>query len=257
MAILSAVAIVSFGGSPAQAERPALFGELQVSGGTGPTWTNSNCNGCHTPSSTFSHPVNVIPEGKVPDSLPLQHGKMTCVTCHDDSSSQLHAEARRTGDPMLRGRFSGPAMCAQCHDRSFTDASDAHAFAAGKAHFVWRSERLRTPPKPLARPRIDAESITCMECHDGSMATQVGFHAGGGDLFQFGSNQEHPIGVAYHPGTGRNRIPLEPWQTLDSRVRLFDGTVGCGSCHSVYSQQRNLLVMSNQKSALCLSCHDY
>ena len=42
---------------------------------------------------------------------------------------------------------------------------------------------------------------------------------------------------------------------LDGRIRLFDQAVGCGSCHSVYSMQPKLLVTSNLRSRLCLSCH--
>jgi predicted CXXCH cytochrome family protein len=36
---------------------------------------------------------------------------------------------------------------------------------------------------------------------------------------------------------------------------LFDGNLGCGSCHSAYSKEPHLLVMNNRGSKLCLSCH--
>ncbi|MCC6676430.1 MAG: hypothetical protein IT436_04740 [Phycisphaerales bacterium] len=52
-------------------------------------------------------------------------------------------------------------------------------------------------------------------------------------------------------------IDVVPAAALDRRIRLFDRTVGCGSCHNVYSQQSKLLVMSNQGSQLCLKCHVY
>jgi len=50
--------------------------------------------------------------------------------------------------------------------------------------------------------------------------------------------------------------PLKPAEMLDERIRLFDSRVGCGTCHSLYSKRAALLVMSNSRSNLCLSCHD-
>lgn len=247
---------------PAQAERPEAIPAGSMVAGTGSLpWTDSNCNGCHVPSATFSHPVGVRAPMQVPSSFPLQNGKMTCVTCHDDSSSALHSQARSTGDPMLRGGIASSAgLCVQCHERTFTDSRDAHAMGVGKAHLQW--ER-RGPHEGLQRgmvrggvEQVDTESQSCLECHDGSTATKVGERRTG-DLFEHGRQQEHPIGVIYKNKRGRDAIPLKPVQSLDKRVRLFDGTVGCGSCHSVFSGHDGLLVMSNMRSALCLSCHDY
>jgi predicted CXXCH cytochrome family protein len=51
-------------------------------------------------------------------------------------------------------------------------------------------------------------------------------------------------------------MALRPESALDRRVRLFDRRVGCGSCHSPYAEGRALLVMSNVRSRLCLSCHE-
>lgn len=258
---LAGLGLVTFGGASAQAERPSTV--FSPSYGASPqsgqplSWTNATCNGCHTPSATFSHPVNKIPTMRVPSSLPLQNGKITCVTCHDDSSSALHAQARVTHDPMLRADATSASLCVQCHTESFTRSRDAHAMAAGRAH-KWEEAGLATRRVSSARgrPGIDLESQRCLECHDGSMATKVG-HQRTGDLFEFGADQEHPIGVEYRPKRGRDAVPLKPMATLDKRVRLMDGTVGCGSCHSLYSDQPKLLVMSNARSALCLSCHDY
>ncbi|MCL4222259.1 MAG: hypothetical protein KJZ65_12915 [Phycisphaerales bacterium] len=247
---------------PAQAERPEAIPGGSMMGGTGSLpWTDSNCNGCHVPSATFSHPVNVRANMQVPSSLPLQNGTMTCVTCHDDSSSALHSQARASGDPMLRGGIASSAgLCVQCHERTFAGSRDAHAMGVGKAHLQWERRGPHENPRPaMSRggfERIDAESQGCLECHDGSTATKVGERRTG-DLFEHGSRQEHPIGVSYKARKGRDAIPLKPVQSLDKRVRLFDGTVGCGSCHSVFSQHDGLLVMSNMRSALCLSCHDY
>lgn len=260
-ATLTGIGLVSFGGQSASAERTSTIpaSSYGASGASGKlSWTDSGCNGCHTPSRTFSHPVNKTPSMQVPSALPLQNGKMTCVTCHDDSSSALHARARISHDPMLRADLNATSMCAQCHTQSFSQASDAHAMAIGRTH-TWEersSSGVRRQDTGLSRGGVDAESQRCLECHDGSSAAKVG-HQRTGDLFEFGANQEHPIGVEYRVKRGRDAAPMKPTATLDKRIRLFDGTVGCGSCHSLYSDQPKLLVMSNQRSALCLSCHDY
>jgi predicted CXXCH cytochrome family protein len=44
---------------------------------------------------------------------------------------------------------------------------------------------------------------------------------------------------------------------MDPRIWLFEGRVGCGSCHSPFAGGEALLVMSNVGSRLCLSCHVY
>lgn len=67
---------------------------------------------------------------------------------------------------------------------------------------------------------------------------------------------EHPIGVRMMAGRGNlEEGELRSPTSLDPRVRLFDGRVGCGSCHSIYAPGRNKLVMPNERSALCTACH--
>ena len=69
---------------------------------------------------------------------------------------------------------------------------------------------------------------------------------------------EHPVGVRYRRDAGRRSgSPLVPLDAVDPRIRLFDDRVGCGSCHSPYSTRDDQLVMSNERSRLCLSCHDF
>lgn len=94
-----------------------------------------------------------------------------------------------------------------------------------------------------------------MGCHDGATAGDAGVHAGSRRT-DSGVPKEHPIGVVYRSHHDQvDPVTLVDRRRLDARVRLFNETVGCGSCHSVYSKQDKLLVMSNQQSRLCLSCH--
>ena len=55
--------------------------------------------------------------------------------------------------------------------------------------------------------------------------------------------------------TACTSLLLMPPATLGRRIRLFDGKAGCRSCRNLYSVEKKLLVMSNERSGLCLSCH--
>jgi predicted CXXCH cytochrome family protein len=69
---------------------------------------------------------------------------------------------------------------------------------------------------------------------------------------------EHPVGVSMENLQSARPNP-EPMMhapaIIDSRIKLFDNRVGCTSCHSPFSGEAKLLVMSNRNSNLCLSCH--
>jgi predicted CXXCH cytochrome family protein len=93
-----------------------------------------------------------------------------------------------------------------------------------------------------------------MACHDGSAARDIGSHGLAGTRPQSGT--EHPIGVLYGPKRSPGaEVRLLDRSRLDPTIRLFDRSIGCGSCHSVYSGSERLLVKPNTRSALCLSCH--
>lgn len=238
---------------PARSDAPGLATPVHT---IGAGWTDSQCNGCHTVEPVFSHPVGIRPGRPLPARFPLQGGKMTCLTCHDGDRASSHTEARRAHSPLLRSPFEGGAFCAECHEQDPFSDSMGHARAVSKAHLVWPEEGLDRDVRSTAGG-LDSETASCLECHDGAMARGAGGGHGGGDLFRRGASQEHPVGVAYASGRDRRGMNrLVDARSLDKRVRLFEGTVGCGSCHSVYSPLKNQLVMSNQRSALCLSCHD-
>jgi predicted CXXCH cytochrome family protein len=95
-----------------------------------------------------------------------------------------------------------------------------------------------------------------MSCHDGTTAGDAGWHAGKSSRST--TERDHPVGVKYRDksaSAGSEDVHLVSEKALDPRVRLFNSAVGCGSCHSVYSQTDSLLVVSNQRSQLCLKCH--
>jgi len=96
---------------------------------------------------------------------------------------------------------------------------------------------------------VDHQTQTCLSCHDGLMSADIAISSPQPQL------GEHPVGVVLGRRRSGPSIDLRPIEGLDRRIRLIDNKVGCLSCHSPFSQQPRLLVMSNDRSRLCLSCH--
>lgn len=235
--VMGALVAMGMGASWTRSSAPPR--ELILTSGNSPR--ANSCASCHSFEPTHSHPVG-IPVHTATD-LPLEHGTMTCATCHDVDTR--HA----TGGTRVGVRTrSAASLCIQCHSGDSSNPAIMHGLAIGRAHLP--SGKSVTPSGQL-----DRESETCMTCHDGAVATEAGSHAVRG--MAFGSTGDHPIGVLLRQ-TERTRggdFHIAHPSALDRRIRLFDGKLGCGSCHSVYSNERHLLAMSNLKSALCLQCH--
>jgi predicted CXXCH cytochrome family protein len=195
---------------------------------------------------TLSHPVDVVPSMRVPAHLPLEDGAVTCATCHDAHSAD-GTTLRGSGD-----------LCAECHSgRWGSGYGDMHALALRRAHPGSHD----APPAGSVNWKTgpDPESGTCLGCHDGAVASRGEVQMIGDRPGPFTAARliggRHSIGVRQAPrGTGDTLVPAD---RLDPAIRLFDGRVGCGSCHSLYADNEALLVMENHASRLCLECHDF
>lgn len=218
------------------------------SGSSVATAEPTGCASCHILDGAFSHPVDMVPSMGVPAYLPLRDGRMTCTTCHDEGLARDHEKGGGRKGDFVRPGGDAIGLCVSCHT-SGTGRAGSHGAGLTRAHL----QTVRTRSKG-ARPSIDGESIACMSCHDGATARDAGNHRMLGERGEFSA--DHPIGVPLEaPRREREELVLRPASGVDHRVRLFDGNVGCGSCHSVYSSRERLLVMSNARSALCTSCH--
>ena len=119
---------------------------------------------------------------------------------------------------------------------------------------------------PLAARAValDAESEECIKCHKttvGGGTTSLVCHEGGCD---------HPIGVDYVALASKDPTLRDP-SKLDPGIRLFDGKIGCGTCHVPYDRTNHLelskkrsqmpaipdpmLSVDNTGSGLCMACH--
>ena len=104
----------------------------------------------------------------------------------------------------------------------------------------------------------------CLTCHDGSVAGSATASMRRlqvvGEEFPTVDNSghrttDHPVGVAYP----RNVKGYEPVSKVlaGGAVQLPNGRVECSSCHDPHNDagEAFMLVVSNVRSALCLTCH--
>ena len=102
---------------------------------------------------------------------------------------------------------------------------------------------------------LDRVSMECLCCHDGVIASDASYKIAGEDAVTYQRDGlSHPIGIDYRKAALRDR-KLRPVEALSPYIALYDGKVGCASCHNPYSIEHRMLTMNNTGSALCLECH--
>jgi predicted CXXCH cytochrome family protein len=207
------------------------------------------CRRCHDQiNSKSSHPVDIYPSTTtVPPDLPLRNGKITCSTCHNihKESSNIFGEKSY----FLRRPDTGRDFCITCHTQGISSVS--HADTIDAAHIGSRF-RVTDPSEPL-----DAVSKECISCHSGILGKTTVLEFGSGVWIHDNPEHSHPIGADYEESRiERKDAKLKPMPQVDKRINFFEGKVGCGSCHDIYSTSQMSLVMSNKGSKLCLACHE-
>jgi predicted CXXCH cytochrome family protein len=234
-----------------------LTANLAVSDSSKPSassFSAQSCVQCHSQSNGLNHPVGVLQSQAV--DLPLAAGKIDCLTCHNEqATSPMHAEkSGNRKDNMLRQPANG--LCQSCHQSDLL-ADDGHSrishgIAMRKAHYQDTDSSAKR-----VEGRLDSETRECLSCHDGSAANHSGVRdAGLGPDRSVATESMHPIGVRYSTMARPNQTPqFRAVSGLPNTVRLFDGKLGCGSCHSIYSEEKQMMAVDMKRSKLCLSCH--
>jgi len=230
------------------------------------------CLSCHPDNAGRSHPSNIVPTQNLPAQYPLFQGKMVCTSCHfphhrlggpDQTASAASATpvapvAPATsrfitpGPYMLRASGMGKVFCFSCHKGGFSNtATDSHAITVPQAH---------TPGTTLSfqqKQMVDDHSRECLSCHDGTISNTAHTQIRSLD-WKHNKNigMSHPISVDYQQVYMEKPREYKPPESLDSRIVLINGKIGCETCHNHYSKHKKHLVMDNFRSRLCLSCHD-
>jgi len=184
-----------------------------------------------------------------------QSSTVTCLSCHQP---ELSGGSDSQTDRILQQPEQ--VGCDSCHlQLSGSLRQQSHWKFSRKAHLltlVPGSENDKFS-SDLKVSDIDTESSTCLGCHDEVSANvpamnQAGHRGGRG----YSGMSDHPIGMNYQSVLVDNSMLYNSLKIGPNRIRMFDGKVGCGSCHSLYSQIPSLLAVGNDRSALCRECHN-
>jgi hypothetical protein len=129
---------------------------------------------CHTPRN-YIHPVDIEPSEqnriRIPAELPLQKGKITCLTCHD---IYWQCQKRRVDKNSLRGTRSPKRsdFCYKCHDKAGYTKLEIHNQLDSQGKIIVEKCLYCHPDKPdESRARYkdvkfvgDLEML-CQRCH--------------------------------------------------------------------------------------------
>lgn len=136
----------------------------------------------------------------------------------------------------------------------------------GSSYASYTSSTLRgSPGQPTGA------SLMCLSCHDGTIAlgdvltraTPIAM-SGGVTAMPAGTSRlgtdlsdDHPVSFVYSASLAAARGELVNPATLTGRVRLdATGQLQCTACHDPHDDSNGkFLVMANQASALCQTCH--
>ena len=150
-------------------------------------------------------------------------------------------------------------LCGVCHTPHREEAPEAAPLWDPQADLSERFGRSRTSaegPGPGTR--------TCLQCHDGTIASETvagalkerSLNTEHPGVFDIGHDPtDHPVGIEY-PQVNEGFRPIT-LVAAQGTVVLPDGKVECVSCHDPhdFAGVEHMLVTSNARSALCLTCH--
>ncbi|MBC8413341.1 MAG: cytochrome c3 family protein [Nitrospira sp.] len=205
--------------------------------------SSKSCYQCHSKQEQQrSHPSDLYPSMKIPPDMPLVDGKLTCVTCHFVHTDDKNMFALK--ESLIRRQVRGLLYCNTCH------------MVDQKGHLVFEPIHVGSTYKVTdSKIRIDDMSMECIECHAiGMSSIEAGL--GAGSWSHFTKEFPHPIGIDYSSFSMMNGKDYKPASMLNPDVRLFNGKIGCGTCHNIYSKNKKMLTMENRGSELCLQCHN-
>lgn len=153
------------------------------------------------------------------------------------------------------GRGDARSLCLTCHTpEGMTDGAARPPLD--------RPPRAAVVLTQVADRELDRHSLVCLGCHDGVISTDVFTTAHAASLAPFEPSGTPSAALAGHPIGGRYPTDHPRYRavnvvTRDGRIRLPAGRVQCVSCHDPHHAGGHpaMLVKSNERSALCLSCH--
>lgn len=221
--LLLAVPLLAVGG-------PAVAGVIGSAHDISTPGTPEVCVFCHTP-----HQANGAAQA------PLWNRLVETKTYVMYSSATL--------DVPVPGTPSGESLvCLGCHDGVLTYGS-VDGQALGDKH------DLVNAPGPGGVPDTTSDP-NCRNCHPSYYGDPPKVPIGT-DL-----SNDHPISLTYPTPAEDPDFRMPPdatrgwWSPVAPGIRLYEGRVECGTCHDPHVTSHGaFLRVSNDGSALCLTCH--
>ena len=94
--------------------------------------------------------------------------------------------------------------------------------------------------------------LGCVSCHDGGIAKSVPVCVDGACYMN--GKGSHPVNQLFpYMDNKHMHIPVAMGQ--NTHIKLQNGRVVCRSCHDLKNPIRPHLVLENNRSKLCLTCH--
>lgn len=260
--IVFSIPLKPVSGSSSKSNTPLHHFDLSCSschqGGTGAGELTGSINtlcrqaGCHIGEESLNHPVGVNVPLDLPESMPLESGDLTCLTCHSGSAGKKN---KNTFTERYVTVPNGIQFCGSCHEQlpGFGTGS-YHWQSMPYAHLDWRAQ---SGAGSKITGGLDEETWGCISCHDDVTVTTPNMYENHKNRRDRWRNMpDHPIGMDLQRVMARNPGDYRMSVLNHNKIRLFDGAMGCGSCHSIYSQEPNIFVMDNYKSRICQECHN-
>lgn len=163
-------------------------------------------------------------------------------------SPTLHSQPGQPGKASL--------LCLSCHDGTIAVDTVLNLPGSG-LQFDWYNPNWGIPAYHSFMKEDTIQfhgDNTCYTCHGGSAPSGINLEPA---LIGTTLNDEHPIAIAYPPAGTAGFFPAPSGGKFPNGVSLVDGKVECISCHDVHDPTHSpFLITSNDRSALCLTCHD-
>ncbi|OGS01761.1 MAG: hypothetical protein A2V88_12540 [Elusimicrobia bacterium RBG_16_66_12] len=102
-----------------------------------------------------------------------------------------------------------------------------------------------------------SKSELCMSCHDGAVAPSLRAHFidssdDGSQSHASGAGSNHPVGADYLAAFRRDPESYND-PTLNPKIFLEEGKVGCVSCHATHDL--SAVSVSSVRREVCIECH--
>jgi hypothetical protein len=184
---------------------------------------NQTCTplGCHDYDTVLNHPVNVSVNSSIPEDMPLDGLRITCLTCHNQpKSSGLTYDI--DGSPERRLRIPNEVnLCGSCHRKMPGNLKkQSHWQFSSRAHLgrINLQSSLRSN-SAQAIGGIDTESRMCISCHQDITVTIPGENETTSQKRKrWRSMKDHPIGMEYSWVAGAVTVYIPEKMGISFRV---------------------------------------